>query len=63
MKREDMATPPSSVTSRSATKPKVKKPKRSWRSRLGEFAIWAGIAILTAVLMIIFSEQLLPNNF
>jgi hypothetical protein len=37
--------------------------KRSWKSKLGEFAIWAAVAIATAVIMISLSEELLPNNF
>lgn len=37
--------------------------KRSWKSRLGEFAIWAAVAIATALIMISLSEELLPNNF
>ena len=37
--------------------------KRSWKSRLGEFAIWATIAVLTAVILVALSETLLPTNF
>ncbi len=37
--------------------------KRSWKSRLGEFAIWAAIAVLTAVILVALSEQLLPESF
>jgi hypothetical protein len=37
--------------------------KRTWKSRLGEFAIWAAVAIATALIMIFFSEELLPSNF
>ena len=37
--------------------------KRSWKSRLGEFAIWAAVAIATALIMISLSEELLPSNF
>lgn len=37
--------------------------KRSWKSRLGEFAIWAAVAIGTALIMISLSEELLPSNF
>jgi hypothetical protein len=37
--------------------------KRSWKSRLGEFAIWAAVSIAVALIMIYFSEELLPNNF
>lgn len=37
--------------------------KRSWKSRLGEFLIWAFVAIGTALIMISMSETLLPSNF
>lgn len=37
--------------------------KRSWRSRIGEFLIWASVAIGTAVAMVLLSEKLLPANF
>ena len=37
--------------------------KRSWKSRLAEFALWATIAIVTAVILVLLSEQLLPENF
>lgn len=37
--------------------------KRSWRSRLGEFAVWTAVAIGTALIMISMSETLLPTNF
>lgn len=37
--------------------------KRSWKSRLAEFALWAAVAIATALIMISMSETLLPTNF
>ena len=37
--------------------------KRSWKSRLGEFVIWALIAVITAVVLVALSESLLPANF
>lgn len=37
--------------------------ERSWKSRLGELALWVAVAILTAVVMILVSERLLPANF
>ena len=37
--------------------------RRSWKSRLVELALWAAVAILTAVIMVILSEKLLPANF
>ncbi len=37
--------------------------QRSWKSRIGEFLIWAAIAIGTAVLMVALSERFLPPNF
>ena len=38
-------------------------PRRSWKSRLGEFLIWAAVAVGTAVVMVLLSEKLLPANF
>lgn len=46
-----------------AREPVVPKRKRSWRSRLGEFAIWTAVAVGTALIMIRMSETLLPTNF
>lgn len=37
--------------------------KRSWRSRLLGFALWAALALITAAVMIALSERLLPANF
>ncbi len=37
--------------------------KRSWKSRVGEFLIWAAVALITAVVMVALSERLLPANF
>ena len=37
--------------------------KRSWRSRLGELAVWAVVALATALVLIQLSEELLPANF
>lgn len=37
--------------------------KRSWRSRLLELLLWGGVAILTAVVLSIIAEQVLPTNF
>ena len=34
--------------------------KRSWKSRLLEFALWAALAIGTAGLLIYFTDELLP---
>lgn len=36
---------------------------RSWKSRLGELFLWALVAIATAVIMVLLSEELLPANF
>lgn len=38
-------------------------PKRSWKSRLLELALWAAVSIATALIMIALSEKLLPANF
>jgi hypothetical protein len=37
--------------------------KRSWRSRLGELALWALVAIATAVILVLISDKILPTNF
>ncbi len=37
--------------------------KRSWKSRLGELALWALVSLVTAFIMIQLSETLLPANF
>ena len=39
------------------------KTKRPMKWRLLEFALWAAIAIGTAVIMVAMSETLLPSNF
>lgn len=42
---------------------RANRPKRSWQSRLGEFALWSAVAIGTALILISMSESLLPTNF
>lgn len=37
--------------------------KRSWKSRLIELALWALLSIVTAVVMVLLSNKLLPTNF
>ncbi len=37
--------------------------KRSWKSRLGELALWAIISLVTAFILVQLSESLLPANF
>lgn len=37
--------------------------KRSWKSRLMEFALWVAVSIITAVILVSLSEKLLPANF
>jgi len=39
------------------------KKRRSWRSRLLELALWAGVSLATAVILVSLSEKLLPTNF
>lgn len=36
---------------------------RSWKSRLGELFLWTLVALATAVIMVLLSEELLPANF
>lgn len=38
-------------------------PKRPWKLRLAELLLWFAVAVLTAVIMVSMSEQLLPANF
>jgi len=37
--------------------------KRSWKSRLGELALWTLLAIATAVVLVLLSDRILPSNF
>ena len=37
--------------------------KRSWKSVVGELAIWALVSIVTALTLILLAEKLLPANF
>lgn len=37
--------------------------KRSWKSRLGELALWAIVSLITAFILVQLSESLLPANF
>ena len=37
--------------------------KRSWKSRLGELALWAIVSLVTAFILVQLSESLLPANF
>jgi hypothetical protein len=37
--------------------------RRSWASRLGELLVWVGVAVLTAVVLVLLSDRLLPTNF
>ena len=39
------------------------KKRRSWKSRLLELLLWMAIAIATAVILVVLSEQILPSNF
>jgi hypothetical protein len=39
------------------------RPRRSWRSRLLELVLWAGVSLATAVILVSLSEKLLPTNF
>lgn len=37
--------------------------RRPWRSRLLELLLWAAVAVLTAVILVLLSERFLPTNF
>ena len=34
--------------------------KRSWKSRAGELALWAAVALITAGIMIALTDKILP---
>lgn len=38
-------------------------PRRSWRSRLIELALWALLSVVIAVILVALSNRLLPANF
>lgn len=37
--------------------------KRSWKSKILELLLWAAVAVATAVVLVMLSEELLPANF
>jgi hypothetical protein len=37
--------------------------KRSWKSKLIELALWAALSVITAVVLVLLSEKILPSNF
>ena len=37
--------------------------KRSWKSKLLELVLWAAVAVATAVVLVMLSEEILPANF
>lgn len=37
--------------------------KRSWKSKLLELLLWAAVAVGTAVVLVMLSEEILPANF
>jgi hypothetical protein len=39
------------------------KTRRSWKSRLLELAAWVVVALITAGILIVLSENILPTNF
>ncbi len=39
------------------------RPRRSWKSRVLELILWAGVSLATAVILVSLSEKLLPTNF
>ena len=41
----------------------MSKPGRSWRSRLLELLLWLAVAIVVAVVLVLFSEDFLPTNY
>lgn len=37
--------------------------KRSWKSKVLELLLWAAVAVATAVVLVMLSEEILPANF
>ncbi len=37
--------------------------KRSWKSKVLELLLWAAVAVGTAVILVMLSEEILPANF
>lgn len=37
--------------------------KRSWKSKLLELLLWAVVAVATAVVLVMLSDEILPANF
>jgi hypothetical protein len=57
------AAPPAQPAPPSGAGDKAVPPKRSRKAKLIEFALWAALSIVIAVIMIALSNKLLPNNF
>ena len=53
--------PPPPTTPRDVTPVPAKR--RSWKSRLLELFLWFLVAVVTAVLLVLASEEILPANF
>lgn len=41
----------------------MKDGRRSWKSRLAEFALWALLSVAIATVLILLSDQILAPNF
>jgi hypothetical protein len=41
----------------------VPEGRRSWRSRFLELFLWFLVAVVTAVILVLLSEEILPANF
>jgi hypothetical protein len=37
--------------------------KRSWKTKVLELLLWAAVAVATAVVLVMLSEEILPANF
>ena len=37
--------------------------KRSWKSKVLELLLWAAVAVATAVVLVMLSDEILPANF
>jgi hypothetical protein len=54
-------TPPTAPPARDVTP--VPDGRRSWKSRLLELFVWFLVAVATAVILVLLSEEILPANF
>lgn len=42
---------------------KFMRRRRSWKSRLLELSLWLLVAVITAIVLVLVSDKVLPTNF